>query len=327
MKRVNDLFEKICDYDNLKLALINAQKGKKNYKEVQLVNETPDYFIENLHKLLVNKEFKNSPYFVFLKKDRGKTREIYKLPFFPDRILHHAILQILEPIWKKTLINDTYQSIKGRGIHYGMQRVKKAIQATDAKYCLKLDISKYYPSIANEILKQIIRKKIKCKDTLWLLDEIIDSTKGIPIGNYLSQYFGNLYLTYFDHYVKEVMQIKNYFRYCDDIVMLSNDKTTLWKTFAKIKLYLCDLKLTVKSNYQIFPICKRRLDFLGFKFDNVRVYLRKSIANNFKFKINHLDSIYKNNIAAINSLSSYFGWIKISEAYILWNHNLNKLTT
>ena len=157
-----------------------------------------------IHDMLKNLTFKNSPYQVFLKKtESGKIREIYKLPYFPDRIIHHCIMQIMEPIWFPTLIRDTYSSIKGRGIHDGVNRVKKALRdETGTRYCFKMDIKKFYPSVDHNVLKRVIRKKIKDRDLLWLLDEIIDSTKGLPIGNYLSQYFGNLYLSELYHWVK-----------------------------------------------------------------------------------------------------------------------------
>jgi hypothetical protein len=326
MKRINNLFEKIYDYDNLKLANKNAQKGKKYYHDVKMVNDNEDFYLQKLQKSLIDKTFKNSKYSIFKKNDRGKEREIYRLPYFPDRILHHAILQILEPIWKKTLIRDTYQSIKGRGVHDGFRRVKKSFQKlnenlSDNIYCLKIDIKKFYPSINNDILKQIIRRKIKDDNLLWLLDEIINSTKGVPIGNYLSQYFANLYLSYFDHWIKENMKIKYYFRYCDDMVVLHENKEFLQKLLSEIKFYLFfNLTLELKNNYQIFPINKRRLDYLGIVFDNEKVYLRKNIAKNFKRKIKNVKSNIEQPLTKIeNGLMSYYGWVKISKSFDLWN--------
>ena len=116
---------------------------------------------------------------------------------------------------------------------------------------------KFYPSIDHEILKQVVRRKIKDKRLLWLLDEIIDSADGVPIGNYLSQYFANLYLAYFDHWIKEEKRIKYYYRYADDIVILGSDKNELHSLLHEIRAYLSDrLKLKVKRNYQVFPVDK-----------------------------------------------------------------------
>jgi RNA-directed DNA polymerase len=324
LKRIGYLYEKIYDYENLKLAHKNAQKSKRYYRDVIKVNENEEYYLLELQNQLKNKTFKNGKYHIFKKIDKGKEREIYSLPYFPDRILHHAILQILEPIWKKILIKDTYQSIKGRGIHEGFRRVKKSIQSNNNFSCLKIDVKKFYPSINNEILKQIIRKKIKDPNVLWLLDTIIDSTKGVPIGNYLSQFFGNLFLTYFDHWMKEIKKIKNYFRYCDDIVILHQDKQFLQKLLKEMIDYLNNnLELSLKRNYQIFSINKRRLDFLGFKFDHRKIYIRRNIALNFKRKI---CSVIKNSNQSFlrNGVMSYYGWVKTSKSYNLWNKYFTK---
>lgn len=116
MKRYGNLYPKIWDLDNIKLAHKNARKGKMHYQEVQMVNADEERYVLLIQNMLKNKTFKNSKYEIFIKNDSGKEREIYKLPYFPDRIIHHCIMQVLEPIWVKTLITDTYSSLKDRGI-------------------------------------------------------------------------------------------------------------------------------------------------------------------------------------------------------------------
>jgi hypothetical protein len=218
-------------------------------------------------------------------------------------------MQILEPIWKSNLITDTYQSIKGRGVHKAKRKIEKHLANYTPEYCLKIDIKKFYPSIDNSIMKSTIRRKIKCKYTLWLLDEIIDSIKGLPIGNYLSQYFGNIYLSRMDHILKENLKVKSYFRYCDDVVIMHSNKKFLHYCLYVIKKVCKDIKLEIKSNYQVFKTFKRGLDFLGFRFFRFYVLLRKKIATGFK-------RATKNN--SIDSISSYYGWIKSCSAYNLW---------
>ena len=221
MKRIGNLYEKIISIENLELADKKARKGKTKTYGVRYHDRTREENIQKLHVLLKNKEYKTSKYSVF-KIYEPKEREIYRLPYFPDRITHHAIMNILEPIWVSTFTSDTYSCIKKRGIHACKRGVERSLEIkNETEYCLKLDIKKYYPSVDGRIMKDIVRRKIKCKDTLWLLDEIIDSSKGLPIGNYLSQYLSNLYLTYFDHWIKECKSVKHYFRYADDIVILS----------------------------------------------------------------------------------------------------------
>jgi len=222
-------------------------------------------------------------------------------------------MQVLEPIWKKTFIADTYSSIKDRGIHKGVKRVKKAlIDIENTQYCLKLDVRKFYPSINHDILKSIIRKKIKDSDVLALLDEIIDSAEGVPIGNYLSQYFGNLYLTYFDHWLKETKQCKYLFRYCDDMCILHSNKQDLSRLKQEIGEYLStNLKLSLKSNWQIFPVDARGIDFLGYRFFHDYTLLRKSIAIKFKQQIRYIKAHwpYLSSSQILNSVMSYYGWL------------------
>jgi RNA-directed DNA polymerase len=312
MKRLGNLYKKIYDIDNIRLAHHNASKGKKYYDEVKVVDANLEEHITKIYNMLKDKTFKNSEYYVFKRDFNGKEREIFKLPYFPDRIIHHCIMQVTENIWRRSLIRDTYSSIKGRGLHDGVRRIKNALKDVEGtKYCLKLDIKKFYPSINHDILKKIIRKKIKCQDTLWLLDEIIESTKGVPIGNYLSQYFGNIYLSGLDHFVKEEFNIKYYFRYCDDIVILSNSKNELWFIFQEINNYCKNIVLSLKENYQIFPVDIRGIDFLGYRFFHNFTLLRKSIALRFKRKIKLIKNKHNSlNQNIINSIMSYYGWMK-----------------
>ena len=322
MKRVGNLYRLIYDIENIKLAHENARKGKAHYKEVKLVDSDVNYYCNLIHEMLVNRTFVNSPYEVFTKVDKGKEREIYKLPYFPDRIVHHAILQILEPIWKKTFINNTYQSIKGRGVYRAKKAVLKGIRELNSNivYYGQMDISKFYPSVNNEIMESIIAKKIKCKDTLWLLNTIVYSMKGLPIGNYLSQYLGNLYLTYLDHYIKETMRVKYYYRYCDDIVILGTSKDYIIKSVNTIITKINELDVQVKPNIKI-DTTENGLDFLGFVFYTRYTLLRSRIARNFKSAVKRFKQ--KPTLIKFSSVISYYGWIITSDCYNLWNKCIN----
>lgn len=287
MKRYNDLYGKVYDIKNLKLAHNNAKKGKLHYSEVKMVESNLDFYINEIHNMLKFKTYKISKYKVYTKFDGKKEREIFVLPYYPDRIIQWAIVQIIEDIWINSLISQTYSSIKGRGIHSCAHKLQNDLYKYKPIYCFKMDIKKFYPSINHNILKVIIRKKIKDRELLDLLDQIIDSAKGVPIGNYLSQYFGNLYLNGFDHWIKEIKHIKFYYRYCDDVVILHNDKKFLHDLFKEINTYLnMKLKLRIKENYQIFPINKRGIDFVGYRFFGDYILLRNTIKNNMKKKVN-----------------------------------------
>lgn len=301
MNRIDNLYEKIISLDNLILAEKKARKGKSKQLGVIEFDKAPMENLNNLHQMLINNEFKTSEYYKFTIKD-PKEREIFRLPYFPDRILHHAILNILEPIFVSTFTADTYSCIKGRGIHRGLKKVECALKDKEnTKYVLKFDIVKFYPSIKNEILKKLLRKKFKDVRLLKLLDEIIDSTEGQPIGNYTSQYFANFYLCYFDHYIKEVLKVKYYMRYCDDCVLMGNSKKFLWEIFYKIKEYLeVNLSLKIKKGYRVYPI-KLGIDFLGYKIYPERTAIRKRTKKRFIKMIR----INKNQ----KSIASYGGWL------------------
>lgn len=324
MKRTGNLYDKIISVDNLTLADEKARKGKVNTYGVIVHDRNRAKNIRKLHDDLENCHYKTSNYQVFKIYD-PKERDIYKLPYYPDRILHHAVMNILEPIWVSVFTADTYSCIKGRGIHACAMNVQHALM-TDPEgtiYCLKIDIRKFYQSIDHDILKAIIRRKIKCAKTLMLLDSIIDSVEnGVPIGNYLSQYFANLYLTYFDHWIKEVKKVKHYFRYADDIVILSDNKLELHELLNEMRAYLRDnLKLKIKPNYQVFPVDSRGIDFVGYVFKHTHTALRKNIKKALCRRVAKLNKrskkpsmmTYKKNIA------SWWGWCKYCNSVNLTN--------
>jgi retron-type reverse transcriptase len=301
MKRYGHLFNQIISIENLRLADQKARKGKRNQAGVQLYDLNAESNLFKLHESLLNGTFQTSQYSTFNVYE-PKERLVYCLPYYPDRIVHHAIMNVLEPVLVGTMTRDTYSCIKGRGISGAFNHLQKALRDIPAtKFCLKLDIRKFYPSIDHEILKQILRRKIKDSDLLRLLDEIIESTDGVPIGNYLSQFFANFYLCYFDHWIKEELKVKYYFRYADDIVILSDSKKWLHLIRFQISNYLSqNLKLEVKGNYQVFPVSARSIDFIGYRFYHTHILLRKSIKKNFaravKKKKPH------------STMAAYMGW-------------------
>lgn len=282
MKRFNNLYSQVYDIENLKLADAKARKGKGNQHGVKVHDKNRDANIEALYHMLKDKTYKTSPYKVFTINE-GKERQVYSLPYFPDRIAHHAIINILGPVLNATLTADTYSCIKGKGIHAADKAVKYALKdIPNTTYCLKIDIKKYYPSVDHDILKLIIRRKIKDADLLELLDGIIDSADGIPIGNLLSQYFANLYLMPFDHWIKEQMGVKYYFRYLDDMVIFLDNKPYLHTLQTAVKEYLQQhLKLELNRHRQIFPVASRGVDFLGYVYRHTHTLLRKSNKQSF----------------------------------------------
>lgn len=323
MKRIGNLYKQIISVENLRLADEKARRGKLRTYGVRLHDKNRDANIISLHESLKAKTYKTSEYDKFVVLE-PKERLIFRLPYYPDRIVHHAVMNILEPIWCKVFTHNTYSCIKKRGIEGCARQVDKIIRKHKGEplFCLKIDIKKFYPSINHDVLKQVIRKKIKDKDLLWLLDEIIDSADGLPIGNYLSQFLANLFLAYFMHFVNEVLRLEAT-EYADDICFFSESKEKLHGALEEIRVYLAGLGLDVKSNYQVFPIANNRydksgraLDYVGYKFYRKQKLIRKSIKKNFcrhvarfnKRKPQLSPKEYKQRIC------SWLGWVKHSNS-------------
>ena len=319
MKRHGNLWQRIVEPENIKAAHIAARRGKGFYTEVKMVNENMDEMLEQIRLSLVNKTFTTSPYQVEERFDGRKIRTIHKLPYYPDRIVQHALIQVVGPIWRSSFIRDTFQSIPTRGTDDARRRVTKAIRKDSPKYALKMDIQKYYPSVNNEKLKWVVRRKIKCKDTLWLIDNIIDSTPGLPIGNYTSQDLGNLYLCDFDWVMKH-QKIRHYYRYCDDIVVMSDSKEQLHRLREEMVERLAVLDLTIKPTWQVFDIQKQGLDFVGFVFRSSHILVRRGIATKFKRKAAEIFRYWQTMTPTkiVNGLMAYWGWMKHVNAKNLW---------
>lgn len=308
MKRTGYLYEEIYELENLKTAHRNARKDKLFYEEVKMIDDNEWYYLREIQSMLREERYKTSEYSVFYKTDYGKTRKIYKLPYYPDRIAQWALIQVISPYILFRLTDDTYSAVPGMGSHRCLRNVKRAMvnDMKGCKYCLKFDIKHYYQTIDHEILKQKYSHIFKDKKLLSMIGEIIDSIEtadeedkdrvitmygrksgmvGIPIGNHLSQYSGNLYLSDFDHWVKEQKHVKYYFRYMDDIVIFGENKDYLWKLFWEIKEYMRSLRLVIKDNYQIFPSYVRGVDFVGYRIFGDYVLLRDRTKRKFQRKM------------------------------------------
>ena len=299
--------------DNLWEAYKKARKGKSKQAAVRLFGQSAEDRLVQIRDSLVAGSFDTSRYitrWVF----EPKQRLIYVLPFNPDRIVQHAIMNVIEPIWDRMLISDSYACRSGKGIHAGSRRVMEFVRRY--RYCLKCDISKFYPSVDHDILFGIIQRKIKCRRTLELLRNIIYSIgggKNVPIGNYTSQWFGNLYLNELDQHLKHKWHIKPYARYCDDFVLFDDDKSVLNIMSAVIKDFVWDkLRLTL-SKCDLFPVTQG-VDFLGYRHFRNYLLLRKSTAQRIKRRLRLLPTLLERGKISLDSyrssLASSMGWLK-----------------
>lgn len=320
MKRHNNLFSQIVDIDNIRLAYKKARKGKTAKSAIKRFDIDPEKRILAIQDSLINNTFTTSSYQTKWISE-PKSRLVYVLPFNPDRVVQHAILNILEPIWERLFIDDSYACRVGKGIHLGSKKCMEFVR--HYKYCLKCDISKFYPSVNHNILFSIVKHKIKCKKTLELLSNIIYSIpngKNVPIGNYTSQWFGNLYLNELDQLLKHQGKVKPYLRYCDDFLSFSNSKQFLNDLSGTIKEFCYEkLNLTL-SKCDLFPV-SQGVDFLGYRHFKDRILLRKSTATRVKRRLRVLPRLLEQGKISLDSyrssLASTAGWLKWSNSYNL----------
>ncbi len=285
--------------------------------------------------MLENESFKPSPTYNVTIND-GKERILTILPEYPDKIIHRALLLQLRPIWDKVFISGSYCGVRECGQFPAAQKVRRYIQEARKHgpvYCLKLDMRKFYPTIKHDVLKGIIRRSIKDKRILTILDAIVDSEDGIMLGSPISPYLANLYITPLCHWLKEKKGVKWLVNYADDFVIISNDKEFLHRLLADIEAYTNqNLRIEVKRNKQIFPVGLDRsdkhgrgIDFLGFVFFLNETRIRKGIKRNLCRKIAKLRKA-KNPISRkdfLQAIAPWWGWLKYSDSQYL----INKLNT
>lgn len=315
MKRVSNLFVKIIDIENIIKAHRITKKDKAHYDDVKMFEADPYKYANFIREMLMSKTWTPSPVIKKSRIEGGKKRITVDVTYYPDRIIHQAVMNVVEPVLRKVFIKDTYQSIKGRGLHQASQRVRGWLKyEEETQYCLQVDIEKFYPSVKHSVVKSFYRKKIKCKDTLYVLDTITESDDGLPLGFCSSPTFGNLLVSYMDHYIKS-LGAKFYVRYADDIVIFHKSKEFLHLLRVKMQRFMSEkLELKMKNNYKVFPLSKCGLDFLGYVFFRRYTLIRKSIVQKMK-RVFRKRSI--KTLGDMSRVMSYLGWLKWANSYNL----------
>lgn len=286
VKRVGNLWDKVISMDNLTNAYKNARRGKGNRKEVMEFDKDIVGNLNNIRQMLIDGTYKTSKYHNFSINDRGKVRNLSALPFYPDRIIHWAIMLVTQPIFMRNYISQTYAAIPERGTHKALRTLKRYLRNNDAIYCLKLDIKQFFPSIDKNILMNKLERRFKDKQVLDLFKEIVYGYEGsgLPIGNYTSQHLANFYLSDLDHFMKEKYHAKYYLRYMDDIIILGWSKAWLRRAKNKIQSLLTNIDLELKGNWQIYPINVRGVDFVGYRSFKEYTLLRTRTKHRMKRK-------------------------------------------
>lgn len=286
-KKLSNVFEEICSVENLRKAAKKAAKDKKHHEEVLIFQENEEELLQQLSEMLLNQTYSvtEDDYVVFYKKtSSGKVRKLKKLKFYPHRIVQHAILIVLSERWVKTLTFDCYNCIPGRGInsknkeHNFVAQMKTAMLDKDySLFGLVLDIEDFYNSVDNRRHSGTYRRDIKDRRLLWLLDMFTFSTDGLTIGGPDSQIKSHLELRYLDRFIKEVLGAKYYFRYADDMVLLSNSKEELHQWQWRIMNYLYYERKLITKHTRSIVRTKDGIDVCGYVFFPEGPKLRKRI--------------------------------------------------
>lgn len=322
VKRYNGLFSKIASYDNLAFAIKEASRGKRDRKNVKLILENMDFYIMKIQSELLSHEYVPRPTHQVVIHDAVKNRLITKPRFYPDQIIQWAAMLVVQPIFLKGMYEYSVGSIPGRGTSLGQSAVKRWLKRDpkNTKYCLKMDIHHFYQSIDTTILKRKCRHKIKDKDTLWLLDTIIDELpKGIPIGFYSSQWFANFFLQDLDYLIKDELHVPHFVRNVDDLVLLGPNKKKLHRAEQRISQYLFEEGLMVKPNWQVFRVDCRPIDFLGLRLYRNHTTLRRRNALKIKRRMSKIAKKDCLNRFDAESVIAYWGWLKHSDSYLFYN--------
>lgn len=320
MKTHKNLFENVHDFRNLNNAYMKARRGKSDRPEVAKFTYYLEQELFNIQKQLTEGNFKTGKYRNFTIFE-PKKREISALPF-RDRVVHHAICNIIEPIFERTFIYDSFACREKKGTHAGVKRLQKFIIKNQNCYVLKADISKYFKTVNKDILKELLRRKIADKQVLNLLDNIVESSEnGIPIGNLTSQLFANIYLSQIDYYVKFELRIKYYVRYMDDFIIIDYSKKNLSVIKDKIIQRLSLLKLSISQRKtNIFP-ASDSVDFLGYKIFHNHLLVRKNTVKIFLGRVKKKIKAYNYDIISFEKLSesfsSWYAYMNFADTHLL----------
>ncbi|MEM6402362.1 MAG: RNA-directed DNA polymerase [Cyanobacteria bacterium P01_D01_bin.116] len=348
MKRYGNLYPQIIELENLLLSARKAQKGKRFRYNVLDFNYHLESELIKLQKELTNKTYQPGNYRTF-RLTNPKSRLISAAPY-RDRVVHHALCNVIAPIFEKTFIYHSYANRVGFGTHRALKKFTHF--ARNSRYLLQCDIKKYFPSIDHIILKQLIRRKIKCRDTLWLIDAIIDNSneqeavveyfpgddlltpvnrrRGLPIGNLTSQFFANIYLNSFDHFVKEQLKVRKYVRYVDDFALFDDDWQILANARLAIEEYLAQLRLQIHPiKSQLFET-KIGASFLGFRIFPNRIRVRNNNLHRGRRRLRKLQSDYNCGILSrkkLNqSIQSWFAHLEHGDTWQLKQQIFASLT-
>ena len=329
MKTYKNLYPQICSFENLFLAFHDAARGKRGKPEVAAFEQDLEPNLFRLQEELLAQTYQPGPYTHFPIRD-PKPRVISAAPF-RDRVVHHALVQVIEPIFEARFIHDSYACRLGKGTHRALDRCQEF--ARQYPYVLQCDLVHFFPSIDHAILRGILAQPIADAQALWLVDRIIESgrdlpnryppayfpgddlfaalrPRGLPIGNLTSQFWANCYLNPLDQFVERELKCQGYERYVDDLLLFDDDKRTLWHWKAEIADFLVGLRLWLHDREStVYPV-SNGIPFLGFRIypDRRRLKRRNGVAFARRFRALRA-ALAAGEIAQEQLFQSVQGWL------------------
>lgn len=307
MKRIGNIWLRVTSWPNLLLAARKAKRGKRARPVVQRFQFRAEWELLELQQQLLDGTYRPGP-FTTHTITRPKTRLISAAPY-RDRVLHHALMNVLEPIFDRTFHPHSFACRKGKGTHAAADRLQRLMRTY--RYAISCDVRQFFPSIDHDILKQSMRRKLKDHKVLDLIDLLIDGSneqspvleyfpgddlftpaerrRGLPIGNLTSQWFANLYLDGLDHFVTSRLGFGAYVRYCDDFVVLGNDKAALRAAFASIVEFTNGLRLKLHEDRAQVRAVRQGITFVGFRIWPTHRYLTKDNLRKFRRRLRWME--------------------------------------
>ena len=330
MKTYRQLYPQVCDFENLYQAYRKARKGKRGRAEVAAFEFCLEDNLIRLQDELTARTYRHSPYYSFTIHE-PKRRLISAAPF-RDRVVHHALMRAIEPIFERTFIYDSYANRVGKGTHRALDRAQEFARRN--RYALPCDVRQFFPSIDHAILRTMLARKLADPGIMWLVDRILESgvgvlseeyemayfpgddlfavqrPRGLPIGNLCSQHWANVYLNELDQFVKRELKVRDYVRYVDDMLFFGDDKRRLWELRAAVIEKAAGLRITLhEAQAQVRPVTEG-IPFLGFTVypTHRRLKRRKGIA--FCRRLRGLLATYRQGLIDLERLdASVQGWV------------------
>lgn len=325
----DQLWQRLCSWENLLLAYRKARRGKRQQAEIQGFEFNLEYELSQIRHELLTHSFQPGQFRQFFIQDR-KTRLISAAPF-RDRVMHHALMNIAEPLIEPHFIQDSYASRKNKGVHTAVRRYQAWAQRY--AYALKIDIRRYFDSIDHLLLKQKLALLLPHAPMRQSFETIIDSSPeplnsfvvpyasddlvdlatrrvGLPLGNLTSQFLGNVYLNDLDHFVKHQLRISAYLRYVDDIILLGDSKPQLWHWCEQIEHFLADERIAIHPQKKLLVPVTQGLDVLGYRVFPHRVRLSRNSGYRFRRKLTRLASLYRRGRVDLDQVKPHVaGWL------------------